>query len=141
LSRATLLHDIGYLESGMQTGYEAVVFGAEMAHFARALLTEVSTGEEALALDEIMSVGPGGSHLGRAYTRNHYRDFWTTELLDKAAHDRWASSGATTLGERLRAKTRDLRNAERQFRLSDSVRVVLSEMVTEAVAHDTEAVG
>lgn len=140
VSRATLLHDVGYLESGMQTGYEAIVFGAEMAHFARALLSEVSTGEEALALGEIMSVGPGGSHLGRPYTRDHYRNFWTTELLDKAAHDRWASAGATTLGERLKAKTHDLRNAEPQFRLSDAVRIALDEMVTETIAYDAEVV-
>jgi trimethylamine:corrinoid methyltransferase-like protein len=107
---------------------------------ARALLSEVSTGEEALALEEIMSVGPGGNHLGRPYTRDHYRGFWTTELLDKAAHDRWASAGASTLGERLKAKTHDLRNAEPQFRLSDAVRIALHEMVTETSAYEAEVV-
>ncbi len=69
LSRATLLHDVGYLESGLQSSYETIVLGDELVGYARALLAEVAVDAEALALDEIAAVGPGGSHLGRAYTR------------------------------------------------------------------------
>ena len=37
LSRATLLHDVGYLESGMQGALEGLVLGDEIAGYARAL--------------------------------------------------------------------------------------------------------
>ena len=75
LSRGTLLHDVGYLESGLQTSFEAIVLGDELVGFVKSLLGEVSTDEQALAVDEIIAVGPGGNHLGRAYTRRHYRQF------------------------------------------------------------------
>ncbi len=69
LSRATLLHDVGYLESGLQSSYETIVLGDELVGYARALLVDVGVDDEALALNEIDAVGPGGSHLGRGYTR------------------------------------------------------------------------
>ena len=58
LSRGTLLHDLGYLESGMQTSYESIVLGDELAGFAKACLREIAVDDEALAVDEIMSGGP-----------------------------------------------------------------------------------
>ena len=76
LSRATLLHDVGYLESGLQSSYETIVLGEELVGYARALLVEVGVDDEALALNEIDAVGPGGSHLGRDYTRKHHRETW-----------------------------------------------------------------
>ena len=76
LSRATLLHDVGYLESGLQSSYDTIVLGDELVGYARALLVEVGVDDEALALNEIDAVGPGGSHLGRGYTRQHHRETW-----------------------------------------------------------------
>ena len=52
LSRGTLLHDLGYLESGMQTSFESIVLGDELAGFGKALLREIAVDDEALALDE-----------------------------------------------------------------------------------------
>jgi trimethylamine--corrinoid protein Co-methyltransferase len=122
LSRATLLHDVGYLESGMQSSYETIVLGDELVGYARALLVEVGVDDEALALNEIDAVGPGGSHLGRDYTRLHHRTFWQPGLFDRSAHARWQAAGATTLKERVHLQTAALREAPRAFVLEDSIR-------------------
>lgn len=108
LSRATLLHDVGYLESGLQGSLEAMVLGDEMVGYARALLDELDVDDEALQLDEIIAVGPGGSHLARPFTRRHFRRFWQPRLLDQSVHERWQAAGATTLRERVRTRTRAL---------------------------------
>lgn len=129
LSRATLLHDVGYLESGLQSSYETIVLGDELVGYARALLAEVAVDAEALALDEIAAVGPGGDHLGRAYTRRHHRDFWRPRLFERAAYDRWRASGATTLKDRVRRRTEELRAAPRTYALEDSVRRRLFEQL------------
>lgn len=129
LSRATLLHDVGYLESGMQSSHETIVLGHELVAYARALLVEVRADDAALALDEIDAVGPGGNYLARDFTRRHHRDFWQPALLDRASHDRWAAAGATTLGERVRARTAELRALPRAFALEDSIRERLHGLV------------
>jgi trimethylamine---corrinoid protein Co-methyltransferase len=122
LSRATLLHDVGYLESGMQSSYETIVLGNELVGYARSLLREVGVEAEALALAEITAVGPGGNHLNRPYTRTHHREVWTPELFDRAVFDRWHAAGATTLKERVQARTAALRAEPRAFTLDPSVR-------------------
>ncbi len=132
LSRGTLLHDVGYLESGMLTAYEAVVLGDELVGFARHLLRDVGVDDEALAVDEIVAAGPGGNHLGRPYTRRHYREFYVPSLIDKAAHDRWESAGALTLKDRVRARVAELRAAPPLFELDEDVSRRLDAMVAAA---------
>jgi len=134
LSRATLLHDVGYLESGLQSSYEAIVLGDELVGYARQFMREVPVDDYSLALDEIRTIGPGGSHLGTKYTRRHHREFWTPALLDHAVHDRWAAEGATTLGERVRARLADLLATERPFRLTADQEARLEELLAETLA-------
>jgi trimethylamine--corrinoid protein Co-methyltransferase len=134
LSRATLLHDVGYLESGLQSSYESIVLGDELVGYARQFLREVPVDEYTLALGEIKAVGPGGDHLATKYTRRHHREFWTPALLDHNVHDRWVAEGATTLGQRVRARLADLRAAERAFRLTADQDARLEALLAEALA-------
>jgi trimethylamine--corrinoid protein Co-methyltransferase len=132
LSRATLLHDVGYLESGLQSSLEALVLGDELAGYARAVAAELPVDDDALALDEIMRVGPGGNHLGTKMTRRRYREFWQSNLLDQSVFERWQADGAATLNERLREKTARLLAAPASFSLDDGRRARLREMIAAA---------
>jgi trimethylamine--corrinoid protein Co-methyltransferase len=134
LSRATLLHDVGYLESGLQSTYESIVLGDELVGYVRQFMREVPVSDYALALDEIKAVGPGGNFLATKYTRRHHREFWMPALLDHNVHDRWAAEGASTLGERVRARVADLLAAERPFRLSADQDAQLDSLLAEAQA-------
>lgn len=132
LSRATLLHDVGYLESGLQSSYQTIVLGDELVGYARALLVEVGVDDESLALDEISAVGPGGSHLDRGYTRRHHRENWQPRVFDRATHDRWTAAGATTLKERVAARTQELLDEPRAFVLDRLVHDRLRAMMSAA---------
>ena len=120
LSRATILHDVGFLDAGMQSSYESILFGDEMVGFTRAYMKDVATDDYAIDLDEIMAVGPGGNCLSSKYTRRHTRDFWIGSLIDRTMHDRWESEGAKTLNDRLSERVAELRAAERAFALTDA---------------------
>ena len=95
------------------------MLGDELAGFAKALLREFGVDDEALAVEEIMSVGPGGNHLARPETPQPtpHRDFWMPTLLDKAPHDRWKTSGATSSKQRVEARVAELRSQPRAFSL------------------------
>lgn len=82
LSGGTLLHDVGFVEQGLQSSCESIVLGVEIVAYARAYLRTIVLDEEALALDEIRAMGPGGSHLARPYTRAHHRTFMNPRLID-----------------------------------------------------------
>ena len=49
-------------------------------------------------------------------------------------HDRWAAEGATTLGERVRARLADLLATERPFRLTADQEARLEELLAETLA-------
>jgi trimethylamine--corrinoid protein Co-methyltransferase len=130
LSRATLLHDVGYLESGLQSALEGLVLGDELAGYARALLRPVSVDDEALALAEVEAVGPGGNHLGTRMTRHHFRDFWRPSLIDQSPYEHWVAAGGRTLLERVRERVEELLAAEPAFALDAATRRRLEELVS-----------
>jgi trimethylamine:corrinoid methyltransferase-like protein len=76
-----------------------------------------------------MSVGPGGNHLARPYTRSHYRDFWMPTLLDKAPHDRWRTGGATSLKQRVQGRVAELRAQPRAFSLDAAAAATLEHLL------------
>jgi len=108
LSGGTLLHDVGYLESGMLSSYEGLVMGDALAGFTRALMQEVPIDDTTLFIDELAEVGPGGVFLGSKLTRRRCHEWWRSELFDGSSFDQWQASGGRTLGDRLRARTLEL---------------------------------
>jgi trimethylamine---corrinoid protein Co-methyltransferase len=108
LCGGTLLHDVGYLESGMLSSYEALVMGDEFAGYTRASMQEVPADDAAFLIAEVAEVGPGGSYLGRSSTRKVTRGWWRSELFDGSNFSQWQASGAHTFGDRLRARTTEL---------------------------------
>lgn len=135
LSRATLLHDVGYLEAGLQGSYESILLGDELISYAKAFMGELRVDDEALALDEIKAVGPGGNHLARPYTRSHFREIWQSDLLDTTPHDRWEAEGSCTLLDRLKARVAELRSEPRAFGLGSEVEAGLERILAEVEAH------
>jgi trimethylamine--corrinoid protein Co-methyltransferase len=139
LSRATLLHDVGYLESGLQSSYESIMLGDHLVSYARAFMAELRTDDEALALDEIIAVGPGGNHLARPYTRRHFREIWQSDLFETTVYDRWRSEGSATLLDRLRQRVAALRAEPRAFQLDEPTKQQLAGIMDAAAAERPEA--
>ena len=128
LSRATLLHDVGYLESGLHSALEGVVLGDEIAGYARALMAEAPVDDEALALAEIAAAGPGGNHLGSKMTRARHRRFWRPDLIDQNTHERWLAQGKGTLLERVRRRLQELLAAGPAFTLDPATISALDDL-------------
>ncbi len=135
LSRATLLHDVGYLEAGLQSSYESILLGNELIGYTKAFMSELRVDDEALALDEIKAIGPGGNHLARPYTRKHFRQIWQSDLFDTTPHDRWEAEGSLTLLDRLKARVAALRAEPRAFELDATATAGLDAVLAEVEAH------
>jgi len=133
LSGGTLLHDVGYLESGLQSSHESIVFADELIGYTRAYLAGAPLEDLEAGVAEIRAVGPGGDHLARAFTRKHFRELWQPTVIDQWVHDHWEADGSKTLLDRLTARARDLREQQPLFTLDPSVIEELEAIVTEAV--------
>jgi trimethylamine--corrinoid protein Co-methyltransferase len=96
LSGNNLVHDVGYIESGLTCSYEMIVMGDEIISFVRRMLGGISMEPEALALDVIDRVGPGGNYMGDPHTARHFRKVWYPRLLDRRGHHAWTEAGEPT---------------------------------------------
>jgi trimethylamine:corrinoid methyltransferase-like protein len=79
-------------------------------------------------------VGPGGNHLARPYTREHFRRIWQSDFFDTTRHDAWQAAGSPTLLDRLKARVAELRSEPRAFALSDEVTAGLDAILAEVEA-------
>jgi trimethylamine--corrinoid protein Co-methyltransferase len=122
LAGQNLVHDVGYLEAGLTTSPEMMVFTAEMISMMRSFMKGVSLDAESLALEVIHKVGPGGDFLTARHTLNHFRDLWQPRLFDRRRADDWIAGGSQRLGQRLRERTVGIMDSHKPASLPGSVR-------------------
>jgi trimethylamine---corrinoid protein Co-methyltransferase len=107
LSGANLVHDVGYLESGLTCSYEMIVLCDEIIGFVRRLMGGIEITPETLALDAIHEVGPGGHFLTTAHTMRNFRRVWYPNVFDHRAYADWLEAGQPTAIQRAREIARD----------------------------------
>jgi len=105
LAGSNLVHDVGYLEAGLTTSPEMIVFTAEMMSMMRRFMDGMSLDAETLALEVIHQVGPGGDFLTADHTLKHFRELWQPVLFSRQRSVEWVAAGSKRLGDRLRDKT------------------------------------
>jgi trimethylamine---corrinoid protein Co-methyltransferase len=121
LTGTNLVHDIGYLEAGLTTSPELIVFTAEMIEMHRRFMQGVSLDAESLALEVIHQVGPGGDFVSTDHTLTHFREFWYPTLFERRRRSQWEAAGSRSLGDRLREKTIALLESHQPESLSDDI--------------------
>ncbi len=108
LCGSNLVHDVGYMESGLTTSFEMIVLTDELIAMTDGIMKGIEVSEETLLLDELVSVGPGGQFLDTKTTVRRFRDFWYPGLLDRKRREAWLEEGGTTLGVRLNARVKEI---------------------------------
>jgi trimethylamine--corrinoid protein Co-methyltransferase len=105
LSGCNLIHDVGYVESGLTTSYEMIVLTDELVAMADHLHKGIEVSDETLMVDEIHRVGPDGGFLEATSTLERFREFWFPNLLDRSTRIQWEGH---TLGERLNERVKEI---------------------------------
>lgn len=110
LAKTNLNHDVGYLESGLATAPELIVLTSELISMTRRFVAGVRLDDEALALEVIHEVGPGGEFLSHDHTMAHWREFWLPQHFDRQRIEPWQESGSVDINDRLRDQAITLMN-------------------------------
>jgi trimethylamine--corrinoid protein Co-methyltransferase len=107
-SGANLIHDVGYMESGLTLSYEMIVLTDELVAMTDHIMKGIEVDDETLMLDELDKVGSGGHFMDTQQTLKRFRDFWFPSLLDRKRRPQWLEAGATTMGQRLNARVKEI---------------------------------
>jgi len=100
LSGANLVHDVGFMDAGMQGSLALTAIANDLLGFLRAATAGVVVNDETLALDVVEELGPTGNYLAHDHTLKHFREAYYSKLADKRPYSQWVERGATTMEER-----------------------------------------
>ena len=132
LSGANLVHDVGYIESGLTCSLEMIVLGDEIISFVRRLMAGMAITPETLALDVIHEVGPGGNYFRVPHTTRNYKEVWYPHLLDRRSYQGWLDVGRPTAFDNARQFARQAVVTHQPTPLPDGVSETLHAIVAEA---------
>ena len=124
-----LVHDLGYLESGLTYSFAQLVICAQMVGWIKGFLREVEVSDATLALDEIERVGPGGMYLNSKHTMKNFKQTWYPDLFERGAYPDWEKKGAQTLLERASDRVEKLLAEHQPEPLPEEVKAKLRKIV------------
>ncbi len=102
LGGASLLYQgAGWLEGGLTASFEKLILDAELLQQMAMVLQPPTIDDDALGLDAIAEVGPGGHFFGSAHTLARYETaFYLPFLSDWRNFETWHEDGALTATQR-----------------------------------------
>jgi trimethylamine--corrinoid protein Co-methyltransferase len=117
LSGANLIHDLGYMESGITGSLQLLVMCDELIGWIRSFMEGTQVNEDTLALDVVDEVGPDGHFLGSDHTMRHFREDWYPNLVDRQNYEDWVASGKKSFKDRAKEKVEEILRDENPWTL------------------------
>ncbi len=122
LSGLNLIHDVGYMASGMACSLEQLVMGNEVIGMTKRFVEGITVNSETLARQIIEDVGPAGHFLVQQHTMDHFKkELWNTKLMNRQTIDAWKSAGQPTMEDRVKEEVRKITETHKPEPLSDKV--------------------
>jgi trimethylamine--corrinoid protein Co-methyltransferase len=96
-----ILHSAGWLEGGLRCSYEKMILDIDLLQMVAEFLTPLDLAEDALAIEAIRDVGPGGHFFGSPHTQTRYKTaFYAPVISDWRNFETWSEAGSPTAVER-----------------------------------------
>lgn len=101
LSGANFVHDVGYLDSGLNGSLPSLVMCDEIIGMIRQIGKGIRVDDETLALDVLNEVGPGGEFVSHDHTFNHWKEWYRPTFIDRSNYETWVTTGKKTFNDRI----------------------------------------
>ncbi len=122
LSGLNLIHDVGYMASGMACSLDQLVMGNEVIGMTKRFVEGISITRETIARQIIEDVGPGNNFLVHQHTIDHFKkELWNAKLLNRQTIDAWKDAGKPSMEDRVKEEVRMITETHKPKPLSDSI--------------------
>lgn len=109
LAQCNLVHDVGYIDSGLTSSMELTLLSDELIQMLRIFVRGIPTDPERLALEVIDEVGPGGHFLDTDHTVKHFRrEHFLPKLMERRNYEGWVAGGSKDTAARLNARVLEI---------------------------------
>ncbi|MEZ2130434.1 MULTISPECIES: trimethylamine methyltransferase family protein [unclassified Sinorhizobium] len=107
-----VLHAAGWSEGGLTASFEKFILDVDMLQMVAEFLSPLDVSQDALALDAVRDVGPGGHYFGTAHTLARYETaFYSPILSDWRNFETWTEAGRPTTYDHANRIFKDVLNA------------------------------
>ena len=90
-----IMHGAGWMEGGLVASFEKFVLDCDLIQMVKSFLKPLDTSPDALALDAIREVGPGGHFFGAQHTLARYSEaFYQPIISDWRNYQQWTAAGS-----------------------------------------------
>lgn len=138
LAGGNMIHDMGYMESGLTGSLELVVIEDEIVSLIKAGSKGLDFSEENLALDLVHEHALSADFMMTEHTLRHCREGWQPRLVDRQSYKQWEASGGTSMRDRARAAIDEILAGEPRPALSPDLAQQVKAIADRAVAEQTE---
>lgn len=122
LSKANMVHDVGFLDCADIGSLEMLVMTNEIIAQAKRIARGIEVTGETLMLDLIDEIGPGGSFIATMETAGRCREeILTSDLMDRNSWTTWQENGAETMLDRIQSKLTVILSRPPSIQLSNEV--------------------
>jgi len=131
LAGGNLVHDVGYLGSGMISSMEMILLCDELVGMLRRATGGIEINPHTLALGEISRVGAGGHFLQEEHTLKNCREIWMPGVFNRLPLTLWEISGRKGLFSVLNAKVGKILEEHETVPLERSLRKEIDRILRE----------
>jgi trimethylamine--corrinoid protein Co-methyltransferase len=132
LCGAQIIHDLGYLESGLTGSLAQLVICDEILSWLSHFVSGVDVSDTALALDLIDEIGPDGNFLESDHTFEHFRARWYPRLFERDNYEGWLAKGGQTLAERAASRVQQILDSHQVASLPEEIDQQLEAIIQRA---------
>ncbi|MFW9916810.1 MAG: trimethylamine methyltransferase family protein [Candidatus Thorarchaeota archaeon] len=129
MSHCHMLHDVGYLESGLTASCESIVFGNEVVEIARRILQPFEVNEETVPIDLLKEIDLNQTFLKTDHTLRHLRDFYYSPLIDRDRYQPWYEKGRKTMTDRLKYRVQEILAEHQPVALEREIMIEISNLI------------
>jgi trimethylamine--corrinoid protein Co-methyltransferase len=132
LSGNNLVHDVGYLNTGLTASMELIVLCDEIIEYTNRIARGIEVSERTLALDVIHEVGPRGHFLESEHTLENFRqNIWQPKLFERNSYEAWKLAGAKDLFAKLNERVREILDSHRTDPLPAEAQAKIAEVLAD----------
>ena len=129
LHGANIVHDVGFMDAGLQGSLQLQVIANETIGFLRAATRGVVVDDETLALDVIDELGPTGNYLQHPHTMRHFKEPFHSRLFDKGPYSLWLKKGGMSMEQHAAKVIDEILEKHRTAPLPEDVRTAIRAIV------------
>jgi trimethylamine--corrinoid protein Co-methyltransferase len=141
LSGASLVHDVGFLDCADIGSLQLLVMADEVLGMVKRMMRGVPVNRDAIMMDLIEQVGPGGTFLAEPRSVALCRsETWLPSLLDRQPYLGWEQKGSQDMETRLQEKLNKILSTHVPAPLPPKVSEQLEAILSDAEAREQRAV-